>query len=317
MDLIKNDSVQVSIIIPHYNRSELVLSCLNSIAESDCSAKKYEVILVDDGSSEDISAVREYSNIENYYVYELGMNSGTASVPRNFALNFVQGKYVLFIDSDDVITPDFISGLLKITDKSDCDTVIGKKVSVRGDVKYFSEIVEDVYLIRAEEREDAAKWGKLLYRDNFVTGKLFRTDIIQKFGIRFPERLKLNEDLCFAKIFWLFTKTAGLNTQGHYFVNVSPVSLAKSDTPGGERAYECLSAILSAVLRIPENIVPMSKKDRVIASFIKGANELILPDRPDLVSKMKEEFPRYFKTMTSSPQIRETTIEFIDKVMNS
>ena len=307
--------MEISIIIPHYNRVESVINCLNSIAESDYPQDNYEVIFVDDGSDDDIMAAREYSKIKNYYFYELGMNSGTASVPRNFALNFAQGKYALFIDSDDVVTPDFISGLMNVANKHDCDTVIGKKVSVQGDVKYFSEIVEDVYLIDLEKKEDELRWNRLLYRDNFVTGKLFRMSIIQKFGIRFPEKLRLNEDICYAKVFWMFIKTAGLSAQGHYFINHTPGSLMRSVIPHGERAFECLSAILSATLRVPEDIVPMKKKDKVIASFIKGAIDGILPDRPDLVARMRVEFVRYFTALKKSSHIRKTTIEFIDEVM--
>jgi glycosyltransferase involved in cell wall biosynthesis len=101
----------VSIIIPNYNRKSLISQTLNSVNAEDHPNVRLEVIVVDDGSTDG-----SVSHIRNSFpwVKVLTKKHGGAPSTRNFGLNNSKGKYVLFLDSDDLIEPDFFPRKLEI-----------------------------------------------------------------------------------------------------------------------------------------------------------------------------------------------------------
>ena len=93
----------ISIIVPVYNRSFLVRSCINSIL---CQTyRNIELLLIDDGSTDDTLAVCvEYANKDNRVCVLHQKNGGPASA-RNAGLDGARGQYIMFVDSDDCIHP--------------------------------------------------------------------------------------------------------------------------------------------------------------------------------------------------------------------
>ncbi len=99
----------VSIIIPTYNRAHLVCEAIDSALAQTYPHK--EVIVVDDGSTDDTRGiVSRYGNAVRYIYQE---NRGV-SAARNHGFREARGEYVLFLDSDDTLMPDALSNLLSI-----------------------------------------------------------------------------------------------------------------------------------------------------------------------------------------------------------
>lgn len=94
--------VMFSVIIPMYNAADYVLETLQSI--SCQSFEKFEVIIVDDRSTDDsYNIVKQFiTGDERFSLYRLEVNSGGPARPRNFAIERAQYDYVLFCDSDDL-----------------------------------------------------------------------------------------------------------------------------------------------------------------------------------------------------------------------
>ena len=110
--LVIND-IKLSIIIPYYN-------CLDYIKELYEKLKpqlngNVEVIIVDDGCHE--SGLDDF----NAKVIHLEENSGCAGIPRNVGLDLAQGEYITFIDSDDLVSYNFVDKILKKIDSEDFD----------------------------------------------------------------------------------------------------------------------------------------------------------------------------------------------------
>ena len=98
-----------SIIIPTYNRAHLILNTLNSIKNQDF--EHFEVIIVDDGSTDDTKQVIEnYIKINNLkdwnYYYKINEERAAA---RNYGLKKVNGTFVTFLDSDDLFYSNHLS----------------------------------------------------------------------------------------------------------------------------------------------------------------------------------------------------------------
>lgn len=107
-----------SVIVPVYNRIGEVEDLLKSLAEQSC--KDFEVVLVEDGSTERCDQVaRKYAEkVDVKYFYK--ENEGR-SIARNYGLERAQGDYFVFFDSDCVIPPDYFATLSRFLDENPLD----------------------------------------------------------------------------------------------------------------------------------------------------------------------------------------------------
>lgn len=96
--------MDLSIIIPTYNRNEYIVKLLDKLHNQ--MKDNVEVIVVDDHS--DIPLEKSWFK----YIY-LDENSGGASVPRNIGLDNAKGRYICFVDADDMVSDDYIETILE------------------------------------------------------------------------------------------------------------------------------------------------------------------------------------------------------------
>ena len=94
-----NKTPTVSIIIPFYNNVDWLNEAVDSVMKQ--TYKDYEIIVVNDGSKEDITLFLE-KNPEIIYFYQKNNGAGSA---RNKGIDVARGKYIAFLDSDDVWLP--------------------------------------------------------------------------------------------------------------------------------------------------------------------------------------------------------------------
>ena len=108
---LSTSEIILSIIIPTYNRNEYIVKLLDKLHNQ--MKDNVEVIVVDDHS--DIPLENSWFE----YIY-LDENSGGASVPRNVGLDNAKGRYICFVDADDMVSDDYIETILEKT-KEDWD----------------------------------------------------------------------------------------------------------------------------------------------------------------------------------------------------
>lgn len=101
--------VDISIIIPVYNPGKLIMRCLDSIL-AQRGGYEFEVIMVDDGSTDDSIAIIEGYNEPRFSLLHQ-QNSGPASA-RNKGIATAKGKFIAFIDADDYWEPEFFSEMM-------------------------------------------------------------------------------------------------------------------------------------------------------------------------------------------------------------
>ena len=97
------NDIKLSIIVPVYNVEKYLERCINSLINQDLCRNEYEIIIVNDGSTDysgDIAKAIQ-SKVENIHLYE--QVNGGLSAARNTGLKYACGKYVIFVDSDDYL----------------------------------------------------------------------------------------------------------------------------------------------------------------------------------------------------------------------
>jgi glycosyltransferase involved in cell wall biosynthesis len=97
----KLKDIYFSIIVPVYNVEEYLKRCIESLIEQ--TYKNIEIILVDDGSTDNCSAMCDSLAKKDKRIKAFHKNNGGLSDARNFGLRKAKGEYILFVDSDDYI----------------------------------------------------------------------------------------------------------------------------------------------------------------------------------------------------------------------
>lgn len=185
----------LSIIIPLYNVSKFVETCIKSIVNQE-TKYSYEIILVDDGSIDNTCEVVD-SFLNNENILLIKQKNQGQSVARNKAIYQSQGRYIMFVDSDDILLPDSIESLLNKAFETESEIVEGEFVSfyqVSGieknetDKKIKTKIKKYANTPRFVLTTYGYSWAKVYKREvwktlRFPEGYIFE-DVITKFVLR-------------------------------------------------------------------------------------------------------------------------------------
>lgn len=174
---------KVSVIIPIYNSEKYLNRCLQSIEKQ--TYKNIEILLIDDGSTDNSQKIcNKYIEKDNRFYYFYENNSGVSNA-RNLGIEKANGKYVVFIDSDDYVDEKFIE--LMIEKAIDKDLVC---VSYNQNQKIDRTIVtKEEFLINL--------FNNRFGYQGYVWNKLFTKSIIMENNIRFDSTIFYNEDRLF------------------------------------------------------------------------------------------------------------------------
>ena len=183
---------KVSIIIVNYNGKELLQKCLDSLLKVNYD--NFEIILVDNNST-DGTVEFITKNYPSLIIIKLDSNKGFAE-PNNVAAKISKGKYLLFLNNDTVVTPNFISEMVKVmeTDKkiAVCQSLLLKpdgSVDSSGDfIDHLGVVYNSKTKIDEIREVSSARGASMLVRSD-IFEKLDGFD--QKFFITFED-----VDLC-------------------------------------------------------------------------------------------------------------------------
>ena len=176
----------LSIVVPIYNSQKWLPDCLSSLLLQDLDHTEYEIVCVDDGST-DASAQIVSDFCEKYgNVRLLQKKNGGVSDARNMGLEYICGKYVWFVDSDDLVRPNCMGFLKKILEMHEPETL-----------SFNIKPVPEEYKIAADNETLEYAVDAALKSYNNVYAAIIRVDLIQAHGIRFKNGLHYGEDTLF------------------------------------------------------------------------------------------------------------------------
>ncbi|WP_173019496.1 glycosyltransferase family 2 protein [Streptomyces alkaliphilus] len=123
---------EVSVLIPVHNAMPYLEECLRSIDGQSLHPRHMEVILVDDGSTDgSTEEIRRWVSCRPHSRAIFRKTpSGGPSRPRNEALARAEGRYVFFLDADDLLGPEALERMLRMAKCHDSDVVVGKMVGM-------------------------------------------------------------------------------------------------------------------------------------------------------------------------------------------
>lgn len=183
---------EVSVIIPTYNRSSMVQLAIKSVQEQTFS--DLEIIVIDDGSNDNTQEViSQFQKSDNRIVYLYQNNQGP-SVSRNTGIKSSHGKYISFLDSDDLWKPDKIEKQLSIFKQhEDIDVVYVNYINIDNSGDFISYNLSS----EADNKFKSFSLYEKLFYFCAVTGSdssvIAKRDAIIRTGF-FDEHLYVSED---------------------------------------------------------------------------------------------------------------------------
>lgn len=187
------NNVLISVVVPVYNVEQYLMECCDSILSQ--SFEKFELILINDGSTDGSYEVAQRIKEKDERVILLSQENKGQSAARNLGLRHVKGKYVIFVDSDDWIEKDCLRLLYENAENyhSDVSCCRSQFVSVDGKLS-VSRMKKVIW------NEGAVILLDALSVKNFTTSpwaKLYNKIFLDKFQLTFEEGI-INEDTLFS-----------------------------------------------------------------------------------------------------------------------
>lgn len=189
--------IALSIIVPVYNVEAYLQACVESLIAEDMS--NVEVILVDDGSTDGSGALcdelaKRYPCIQCIHKENEGV-----SAARNDGLNAAKGKYVLFVDADDLIAPRGIDAVLNWVRENHADICFLQvhKLYPDGTMKDQGDCITHAGICGKDKTEVMRYLASRPKYPGSVWAKIFRRDFLREKQLLFVKGRKYGEDLSF------------------------------------------------------------------------------------------------------------------------
>ena len=216
----------LSIIIPVWNAQKHLRSCLRSIDSQYVNGGDIEVLIIDDGSTDDsVLIIREWTAFPITLISQ--RNQGVSSA-RNNGLSRAKGKYIWFIDSDDWLEPHALAKILKSLELNKSCYQIGfaRNDGINKNHKKNSVI---------------STTGKLFLLNNGAIPTwsiIFRKEISKKFNIIYDDSLNIHEDcdFNFRILYWASEVMAISGIHYNYLIN-NELSATDRNKLNGPESY--------------------------------------------------------------------------------
>lgn len=251
----------VTVVIPAHNPGRYVEPCIRSLLRQSLPRDRFEVVFVDDGSSDGTGErlnrlAREQPHIRVIHIPA----SGGPGRPRNVGLEAALGEYVQFLDADDELAPQALRRLLRMARLNRSDIVLGK---------FASETMTRRQDLFTRNRGATTLAGTPQLADGSMgPTKLFRTALLREHEISFPEGWRQMEDQ-------LFTLRAYLAARVISIMGDEPCYFFNKREDEGHISAELVDpashvAHLSEILHeIEANVTDRALRRRLVARFYR------------------------------------------------
>lgn len=224
-----------SVIVPVYNVEQYLKSCLDSIIEQDFD--DYELIIVDDGSTDNSSVVCDKYASKYSIVRVIHQKNRGLSAARNTGLRVATGKYILFVDSDDYIAQGTLRKFFDVTCQNPVDLVAayGYKIISNGNCVergYFRNGFDGV--ISGREY-----YARTLYEDCYSAASVYnltKLTVIRDNHLQFQEGLLHEDELWTPKLLCCCDSVLDLKFRFYYYRMTNPTSITRNPSAGKKRA---------------------------------------------------------------------------------
>lgn len=258
----------ISVIIPVYMVEKYIEKAVKSVM--DQTFTDIEIILVDDGSTDRCGVICDALAVEDPRITVIHKQNGGVSGARNAGIEIAKGEYICFVDSDDYIDRNMLSELFNSLTRNAADLSVISRV----DIGAFGILEHNIkaQTVSTDNLGDFLKGISQITIMNSPCGKLFCSDIIRKYNLRFCRDMEFAEDAVFVLEYVSCCRTISFINKAMYFYNKTVLNSAcqrclhKRD----EYLYRAFLQYKKTLecLRVQENIKEFYLAQRALHNFI-------------------------------------------------
>lgn len=266
-----------SVIIPVYNAEKTLRRCVDSVLPQ--LGAEDEIILVNDGSKDGSGAIcAEYAG-RDARVHFIDQKNGGVSSARNAGLDAARGDYVLFMDSDDWVSGDLLSAASALLAESDWDWI---RFSICPEGKESPAQPPTLHAFRTRKELFPRIIDEICNKTiNSPCAKIYRRDILEREGIRFPLGASVAEDRAMNIRYSMYVNSYLISDMVGYIVNTDNAqSLSRKHHADLSAQY----AITGEYVRqaILQTVLPEAEKEQYRRAYNFGVCREIYKDAKDL-----------------------------------
>ena len=194
----------ISIIIPVYNAEAYIKRCLVSVYTQNVSEDKYDVIVVNDGSTDTTLEILQAYTKQHVNLRILNQENKGVSSARNIGISNAESDYVLFLDADDELIADSLSKIceyLKL--HGPMDMLVTRQVRNNGEKEW---VVDSPSLIMGITYSGIDAYRCRYVRTN-AGGGICRTQFLKQYNLQFPEGVTNGEDTIFFGLVQVYSRS--------------------------------------------------------------------------------------------------------------
>ncbi len=183
---------KISVVIPVYNVELYVAETIESVLKQDIGFdENIQIVLVNDGSTDDSGKIcKEYANRYPKNIQYVHQDNAGVSVARNTGMDYVKGKYVNFLDSDDKWSPDTFSKVYEFFEAHE------KEINLVCCKQEFFEAKTGPHHLSREDKFETSRVINILddyqYTQFHITASFIKTDVMRL--TMFDPKMKYGED---------------------------------------------------------------------------------------------------------------------------
>ena len=249
---------QISIIVPIYKVDQYLQRCVDSILAQTFT--NYELILIDDGSPDDSWQICDEDAVEDDRIIAIHHKNGGVSSARNVGLDISHGEYIVFVDPDDYVLPNYLKELLHPEYDFVCQTVV--KVDEKDQILKKVDLPENTFTNPTENEIAILLNNSTL---NYPHCKCYKASLIQERNLRFNTSINLAEDILFSTQYMKAISSVIVENISNYRY----VRYDSRTTLDGKRTQERIRMIIKAYHLISEAVTDDPIEQRKI--FVRKA----------------------------------------------
>ncbi|MEV5128104.1 bifunctional glycosyltransferase family 2 protein/CDP-glycerol:glycerophosphate glycerophosphotransferase [Streptomyces decoyicus] len=221
----------VSVVVIVYNDADRLPTAVQSVL--DQTLRDVEVVIVDDCSTDrsfEVAQQLAAGHPGRVRAFQLPENSGAGGEPRNVGIQHTQGRYVMFLDSDDVLELNACRNMLEAAEETGSDIVSGLTVRLHMDTRNQKRDEWYAWLYSTTRTlESVTELPDLFVWDTLCTNKCYRREFLVENNLLFPKGM-FYEDLVFIAEAYLAAQRITLIPNQVYFWHVHEQAAVKSVT---------------------------------------------------------------------------------------
>jgi glycosyltransferase involved in cell wall biosynthesis len=252
-------TLKVSVVVPVYNPGSYLRRCAESLVGQTMPAQEYEVIFVDDGSTDDSPRYLDELAAAWPQVRVIHQpNSGWPGKPRNVGIDAAAGRYVFFCDADDWLAAEALASLYEFAEANGSDVVLPKMAGLGRAIPH--------HVFRTTRPSTSLADGPVM--DSLTPHKLFRRAFLTDHQIRFPEGARRLEDHYFVVTAYLLARVISIYADRTCYTHIRRADSSNA----GYRPIEWagyFDNLAEAIEIVERHVPPGPARDRILRRWLQ------------------------------------------------